>query len=114
MLSLAADDSEQGRAMGNNQSIQVGAEARSGMVGGALAATLIKLPLLVFAGAAIVGGLLVGGLRRKEVMGAYLLSLASLMAASGRQADLYGRRRLFLIGRSAVRRRFDRVRGRAE
>jgi LPXTG-motif cell wall-anchored protein len=31
---------------------------------------LIKLPLLVFAGAAIVGGLLVGGLRRKEVMGA--------------------------------------------
>jgi DHA1 family tetracycline resistance protein-like MFS transporter len=70
MLSLAADDSEQGRAMGNNQSMQVGAEALSGMVGGALAATLIKLPLLVFAGAAIVGGLLVGGLRRKEVMGA--------------------------------------------
>jgi EmrB/QacA subfamily drug resistance transporter len=32
------------------------------------------------------------------VMGAYLLSLASLMAASGRLADLYGRRRLFLIG----------------
>jgi DHA1 family tetracycline resistance protein-like MFS transporter len=70
MLSLAADDSEQGRAMGNNQSMQVGAEAVSGMVGGALAATLIRLPLLVFAGAAIVGGLLVGGLRRKEVMGA--------------------------------------------
>jgi DHA1 family tetracycline resistance protein-like MFS transporter len=70
MLSLAADDSEQGRAMGNNQSMQVGAEALSGMVGGALAATLIRLPLLVFAGAAIVGGLLVGGLRRKEVMGA--------------------------------------------
>ncbi len=32
------------------------------------------------------------------VMGAYLLALASLMVAAGRLADLYGRRRLFLIG----------------
>jgi EmrB/QacA subfamily drug resistance transporter len=32
------------------------------------------------------------------VMGAYLLALASLMAAAGRLADLYGRRRTFLIG----------------
>jgi EmrB/QacA subfamily drug resistance transporter len=32
------------------------------------------------------------------VMGAYLLALASLMAAAGRLADLYGRRRLFLLG----------------
>jgi MFS family permease len=32
------------------------------------------------------------------VMGGYLLALASLMAAAGRLADLYGRRRLFLIG----------------
>ncbi|HEY7622164.1 MAG TPA: MFS transporter [Solirubrobacteraceae bacterium] len=31
-------------------------------------------------------------------IGAYLLSLASLMAGSGRLADLYGRRRLFLLG----------------
>jgi MFS family permease len=31
-------------------------------------------------------------------IGAYLLSLASLMAGSGRLADLYGRRRLFLVG----------------
>jgi EmrB/QacA subfamily drug resistance transporter len=31
-------------------------------------------------------------------MGAYLLTLASLMAAAGRLADLYGRRRLFLLG----------------
>jgi EmrB/QacA subfamily drug resistance transporter len=34
------------------------------------------------------------------VMGGYLLALASLMAAAGRLADLYGRRRLFLIGAS--------------
>ena len=64
MLSLAADDREQGRAMGNNQSMQVGAEALAGIIGGALAAVLIRLPLLACAGAAIVGGLLVAPLRR--------------------------------------------------
>jgi MFS family permease len=58
MLSLAAGDEEQGRAMGNNQSLQVGAEALSGLAGGALAAVLVKLPLLVFAGAAALGGLM--------------------------------------------------------
>jgi MFS family permease len=31
-------------------------------------------------------------------MGSYLLALAALMAATGRLADLYGRRRLFIIG----------------
>ena len=39
------------------QSMQVGAEALSGFVGGALAAVLVKLPLLVFAGAAVGGGM---------------------------------------------------------
>ena len=34
MLSLAADEAKQGRAMGNNQSIQVGAESISGLAGG--------------------------------------------------------------------------------
>jgi MFS family permease len=56
MLSLAADDREQGRALGNNQAMQTGAEALTGVVGGALAAIVIKLPLLVFAGAAVIGG----------------------------------------------------------
>ena len=50
MLSLAASDQEQGRAMGNNQSMQVGAEALSGLAGRALAAILITFSLLVFAG----------------------------------------------------------------
>jgi DHA1 family tetracycline resistance protein-like MFS transporter len=58
MLSLAAGEEEQGRAMGNNQSMQVGAEAISGLAGGGLAAVLVKLPLLVFAAAAALGGLL--------------------------------------------------------
>jgi MFS family permease len=65
MLSLAADDQEQGRAMGNNQSMQVGAESVSGLAGGALAAALITLPLLVFAGFAVAGGLVLGNLTRR-------------------------------------------------
>jgi DHA1 family tetracycline resistance protein-like MFS transporter len=64
MLSLAADDREQGRAMGNNQSMQVGAESLSGVASGALAANVIKLPLLTFAGAAIVGALALARLGR--------------------------------------------------
>lgn len=68
MLSLAADDQEQGRAMGNNQSMQVGAEALTGVAGGAFAAVLIKLPLLVFAGAAVVGGAMVGRVRGTDTI----------------------------------------------
>ena len=62
MLSLAADDQEQGRAMGNNQSMQVGAESLSGLAGGALAAIEVELPLLVFAGVAVAGGLTIARL----------------------------------------------------
>jgi MFS family permease len=57
MISLASRAREQGRVLGNNQSLQVGAEALSGIVGGALAAIVVKLPLLVFAAVAIVGAL---------------------------------------------------------
>ncbi len=67
MLSLAADDREQGRAMGNNQSVQVGAESISGLVGGAFAAIVVTLPLLVFAGAAIVGSVLLGTQGRRQL-----------------------------------------------
>lgn len=64
MLSLAADDREQGRAMGNNQSMQVGAESLSGLAGGGLASIATKLPLLIFAGAAIAGSLALAPRRR--------------------------------------------------
>jgi predicted MFS family arabinose efflux permease len=66
MLSLAAPDQEQGRAMGNNQSMQVGAESLSGLAGGALVAILITLPLLVFAGLAAGSLLLVNLARRRS------------------------------------------------
>jgi MFS family permease len=66
MLSLAADDQEQGRAMGNNQSMQVGAESLSGLAGGALAAIEVELPLLVFAGVAVAGGVMLANLARRR------------------------------------------------
>jgi predicted MFS family arabinose efflux permease len=58
MLSLSASEAEQGRVMGNNQALQVGAEALSGLVGGLLAAVIVKLSLIVLGGVAIVAGLL--------------------------------------------------------
>ena len=61
--------SEQGRAMGNNQSMQVGAESLSGLAGGALAAIEVELPLLVFAGVAVAGGLTLARLTRRRPAG---------------------------------------------
>jgi hypothetical protein len=58
--------------------VQVGAESLSGLAGGALAAILITLPLLVFAGAAVAGSLLVANLARRR---------PSTVAASVVQAD---------------------------
>jgi DHA1 family tetracycline resistance protein-like MFS transporter len=57
-LSLAAGASEQGRAMGNNQALQVGAEALSGLIGGALAMLAVKLSLVAFGGIAVLAALL--------------------------------------------------------
>jgi hypothetical protein len=44
--------------MGNNQALQVGAEALSGIVGGLLAAVLVKLSLIVMAAIAILAAVL--------------------------------------------------------
>ncbi len=58
LLSTAASRDDQGQVMGNNQALQVGAEALSGIVGGLLAAVMIKLSLIVMAAAAIAAALL--------------------------------------------------------
>ena len=55
VLSLSVDDTEQGQVMGNNQSLQVGAEALAGVVGGLAAAAFIELPFVVFGAAALLG-----------------------------------------------------------
>jgi DHA1 family tetracycline resistance protein-like MFS transporter len=66
MLSLAAGDAEQGRAMGNNQSLQSAGEGLSGFLGGALAASMVKLPLLVFAGTSVLGALVLTWIRPRR------------------------------------------------
>jgi predicted MFS family arabinose efflux permease len=58
LLSTAASPTEQGRVMGNNQALQVGAEALSGIIGGLLAALMVKLSLIVFGAIAIAAAVL--------------------------------------------------------
>ena len=58
LLSTAANHDDQGRVMGNNQALQVGAEALSGIIGGLLAAITMKLSLIVLGAIAILAALL--------------------------------------------------------
>ena len=59
ILSNAVSSERQGRVMGNNQALQVGAESLSAAIGGALAGILIPLPLIAF-GILLIGvGLLI-------------------------------------------------------
>ena len=58
MLSLMVKPGEQGTVMGNNQSLQVAAEALSGFGAGLLAAIFINLPLIVISVVAVIAGLL--------------------------------------------------------
>ncbi len=55
ILSLAVGEDEQGQVLGNNQSLQVGAESLSGLVAGFLAAMFIPLPMIVLAIIALTG-----------------------------------------------------------
>jgi MFS family permease len=54
ILSTSVGNAEQGQIMGNNQALQVGAESLSGLVGGLLAAIMVKLSLVVLGIVAIV------------------------------------------------------------
>jgi predicted MFS family arabinose efflux permease len=47
LLSVAASETDQGRVMGTNQALQVGAEALSGVLGGVVAAITVRLSLIV-------------------------------------------------------------------
>lgn len=57
LLSISVNENEQGRVMGNNQSLQVGAEALSGLLGGLLAAIMVKLSLIVLGMIAIIAAI---------------------------------------------------------
>ena len=58
MLSLMVSADEQGGVLGNNQSLQVGAEALSGLAAGLLAAVAFRLPLIALAGVAVLAALI--------------------------------------------------------
>jgi len=58
LLSRAASEEDQGRVMGNNQALQVGAEALSGVVGGLAAALFVELPLILLGLLAMTAALL--------------------------------------------------------
>jgi DHA1 family tetracycline resistance protein-like MFS transporter len=58
LVSEAVGPAEQGRALGTNQSLQVGAEGLSGLAGGGLAAISTALPLPVTGGMALLGSVL--------------------------------------------------------
>ena len=66
MISVAVGADEQGRAMGNNQSLQVGAEALSGLIGGLLAAIVVKLPLIALGLVAIAAAALLANREEKR------------------------------------------------
>ena len=57
LLSISTDDASQGRVMGNNQALQVGAESLSGLLGGLLAAITMKLSLIALGLVAIAAAL---------------------------------------------------------
>ena len=57
-LSTLVGGDRQGRVLGNNLALQVGAESLSALLGGFLAAILIPLPLITYGIVAVIGGLL--------------------------------------------------------
>jgi hypothetical protein len=61
MISEAVPPAEQGRALGTNQSLQVGAEGTSGLLGGGLAAIATWLPLPVMGAFALLGSSVLRG-----------------------------------------------------
>jgi DHA1 family tetracycline resistance protein-like MFS transporter len=54
LLSVSVDERDQGRVMGNNQALQVGAESLSGIIGGLLAVVMVKLSLITLGVVAVV------------------------------------------------------------
>jgi DHA1 family tetracycline resistance protein-like MFS transporter len=58
MLSLMVGGAEQGKVLGNNLSLEVGAEVLSGLAAGFLAAYMIELPMGIVAAVAITAGLI--------------------------------------------------------
>lgn len=68
LLSSSVSQARQGTVLGNNQALQVGAEALGVFVGGLMAAILVKLPLIIFGVVLILTGLLLVPFQRPQVV----------------------------------------------
>jgi predicted MFS family arabinose efflux permease len=64
LLSTSVSEERQGSAMGNNQALQVAAEAGSVFAAGLIAAVLVKLPLIVFGALLVVTALILVPVRQ--------------------------------------------------
>ena len=58
LISLAASEREQGRVLGNNLSLEVGAEVLSGLAAGFLAAYFIQLPMYAICASAVLAAVI--------------------------------------------------------
>ena len=66
MLSFMVSGEQQGSVLGNNLSLEVGAEVLSGLAAGFLAAYLIELPMLVVGAIAVGAGVMLGAVVKGE------------------------------------------------
>lgn len=82
LLSNSVEPKRQGSVMGNNQALQVGAEAAGALVGGLLAAIVVPLPLFAFGALLLVGGLMLVPVRPPIVPGAVLIASAEVAGSS--------------------------------
>ncbi len=78
LLSNSVEPKRQGSVMGNNQALQVGAEAAGALVGGLLAAIVVPLPLFAFGALLLVGGLMLVPVRPPVVPGGLLIASAEV------------------------------------
>jgi predicted MFS family arabinose efflux permease len=82
LLSNSVEPKRQGSVMGNNQALQVGAEAAGALVGGLLAAIVVPLPLFAFGALLLVGGLMLVPVRPPIVPGSVLIASAEVAGSS--------------------------------
>jgi DHA1 family tetracycline resistance protein-like MFS transporter len=82
LLSKAVGEADQGRVMGNNQALQVGAEALSGVLGGLAAAAFVELPLILLGVLAMAAALALHFAGRKRTMEAARAAVEESIPAS--------------------------------
>jgi DHA1 family tetracycline resistance protein-like MFS transporter len=93
LLANAVSAERQGRVMGNNQALQVGAESLSAVIGGGLAGLLVALPLLAFGILLIAAATLLAFVPASTLKGAELPEHSQAPAASALNRKEQGERK---------------------